>query len=126
MVFSLVQAVLAARPPLWTVWPLFLVFGLTGAANVLLLANIRHMFPAALGGRAMSAVNLFGIGGAFVLQWWMGVIIGAFPAAEVGHYAPQAFTTALGFTAVGTGLALVWYLPLQRAKPVEPQASVVS
>lgn len=126
IVFALVQAVLAARPPLWAVWPLFLVFGLTGAANILLLANIRHMFPAALGGRAMSAVNLFGIGGAFILQWWMGVIIGAFPAAEVGHYAPQAFTTALGFTAVGTGLALLWYLPLRRAKPVGPQTSVVN
>lgn len=121
-VFTLAQAVLASRPPLWAVWPLFLVFGLTGAANILLLANIRQMFPSALGGRAISAVNLFGIGGAFVLQWWMGMIIGAFPAAEVGHYAPQAFTAALGFTAVGTGLALLWYLPLRRAEPV-PLAS---
>lgn len=118
ILFTLTQGILATRPPLWSIWPLFLVFGLTGAANILLLANVRQLFPATLSGRATSAVNLFGIGGSFLLQWFMGIIIGAFPAADSGHYAPPAFTAALGFTAVGAALALLWYLPLRRATPL--------
>jgi hypothetical protein len=44
----------------------------------------------------------------------MGLIIGAFPADAAGHYPPQAHTTALVFTAAGTLLTLIWYLPLAR------------
>lgn len=114
------QVVLAVRPPLGLVGPVFLALGASGAAYLLIIANARAIFPVSLGGRAMSATNLFAIGGTFVLQWWMGVIVGQFPSLEVGRYAPQAYSAALAFTAMGTALSLLWYLPLGRASRVEP------
>jgi len=114
-VFAVCQALLAALPPLWVVQPVYAVFGFTGAFNVMILAYGRQVFPPEITARVVSAVNLFGIGGTFVLQWAQGVIIGSFPANAAGHYPPPAYATALGFTAVGTLLALLWYLPLARS-----------
>ena len=73
------------------------------------------MFPLNITGKAVSAVNLFSIGGTFLLQWWMGLIIGAFGQDAAGHYPPAAYTAALLFTGIGTVLALLWYLPLLSA-----------
>jgi hypothetical protein len=80
----------------------------------MLLAHARLVFPLAMTGRAVTAVNLFGIGGAFLLQWWMGLIVGAFPADAAGHYPPQAYTAAFLFTAAGTLATLALYAPLAR------------
>jgi hypothetical protein len=76
------------------------------------LAQARRIFPLAMTGKAVTAVNLFAIGGTFLLQWWMGLIIAGFPRDAAGHYAPQAYAAALLFTGIGTSLALLWYLPL--------------
>lgn len=35
-------------------------------------------------------MNLFGIGGTFILQWAIGLMIGLFPADTAGHYPPVA------------------------------------
>lgn len=80
----------------------------------MLLAHARHVFPPGMTGQAVSAVNLFGIGGTFLVQWWMGLIIAAYTANAAGHYPPQAYASALLFTAVGTTITLAWYLPLAR------------
>ncbi|HXF64673.1 MAG TPA: MFS transporter [Caldilineaceae bacterium] len=111
-VFALCQFALAARPDLLWVRLIYALFGFTGAANTMTLAQARQSFPLSMTGKAVTAVNLFAIGGTFLLQWWMGLIIGAFPMDGAGHYPPQAYTAALLFTGVGTGLALLWYLPL--------------
>jgi hypothetical protein len=81
----------------------------------MLLTQARHVFPATMTGRAVTAVNLFAIGGTFLLQWLMGLIIGAYPADAAGHYPPQAYTAALLFTGVGTIITLLWYLPMLRS-----------
>ncbi|CAN5512233.1 MFS transporter [soil metagenome] len=104
--------------------PLYALFGLSGASNVLLLAHTRAIFPATITGRAVTATNLFGIGGSALLQWFMGVLIGLFAPDALGHYPPLAYTAAFGFTATGGLAALLWYLPVQRAgKPARDQAS---
>jgi sugar phosphate permease len=90
----------------------FFVFGFTGAFNLVLLAQIRPMFPPHMSGRAATAVNLFGFGGAALVQWWMGLIIGGFARDAGGHYPPEAYAAAFGFTALGSALGLWWYLPL--------------
>ncbi len=109
-----VQFVLMSRPPLAVVSIAFVIYGLTAAPHIMLIAQARGLFPQGLAGRAMSATNLFAIGGTFILQWWMGVIIGLFPTDTAGHYPPTAYAAALLFLAVGTALSLVWYLPLAR------------
>ncbi len=62
----------------------------------------------------MTAVNVFGLAGTFLVQWWMGLIVGSFPANPQGPYPPQAYSAAFAFTAAGTLATLLWYLPLVR------------
>lgn len=90
------------------------VFGLAGASNILLMAHARSVFPTSMTGRAVTAVNLFGIGGTAILQWGMGMIIGAFGRGVGGAYPPEAYAAALGFTLVGVVSALAFYAPLAR------------
>jgi apolipoprotein N-acyltransferase len=78
-----------------------------------------------MSGRAATAVNMFGFGGAALIQWWMGLIIGAFAPDAQGHYPALAYTLAFLFMAIGVGLALVWYLPLtQRHSEAAAPATV--
>jgi predicted MFS family arabinose efflux permease len=112
--FVLCQFALVFAPPLAVVRFIYMLFGFFGAFNIMLLAHARQAFPSTITGQAVTAVNLFGIGGTFLLQWWMGLIISAFIVDTAGHYPPQAYSAALLFTATGTLLTLIWYLPLLR------------
>jgi predicted MFS family arabinose efflux permease len=112
--FVICQFALALRPPLAVIAPLYLVYGFSGSFCIMCLAHARQIFPAAITGQAVTAVNFFSIGGSFCLQWWMGLIIKPFGADANGHYPPGAYTAALLFAAMGTLVALLWYLPLAR------------
>lgn len=113
-VFAASLCVLALRPPLWVAATASVLLGLFGGFTIMLLTQPRALFPPALTGRAATAVNLFGIGGTFVVQWAMGGIIGAFAADGGGHYPPQAYTAALATLATAMLAALAWYWPLVR------------
>jgi hypothetical protein len=82
---------------------------------MLLLSEPRLLFPLAITGQATTAVNLFGIGGTFLIQWIMGMLIAAYVQTGAGHYPPEAYTAAFLFTGIGSALALVWYWPLRHA-----------
>ncbi|MCG3211244.1 MAG: hypothetical protein FOGNACKC_04883 [Anaerolineae bacterium] len=110
----LCQIALIFQPPAVVVRLTYMAWGFSGAFNVMLLAHGRQIFPPQITGRAVSLVNLFGIGGSFVLQWALGFIIGGFPADAAGRYPPLAYSTAWSVTAAGLLLALLWYLPLAR------------
>jgi predicted MFS family arabinose efflux permease len=119
---AVVQAVLAAGQPGWSnglMGALFALFGFLGAFNVLFFAQVRAIFPLHLTGRAVTAVNLFGIGGSALLQWWLGVLIERFPAGD-----PKAFTAIWLFTAGLSLAALLFYLPLAKQGPT-PRSRVV-
>jgi predicted MFS family arabinose efflux permease len=113
-VFAASLYVLALRPPLWAVTVAGALFGVFGAFCLMLLAQPRSIFPPGLIGRAATAVNLFAIGGTFVVQWAMGGIIGAFASGGSGNYPPQAYTIALAALATLLLAALAWYRPLLR------------
>lgn len=83
--------------------PAYLLLGFFGAFSILTLTQARALAPAHLTGRATTLVNLMGIGGAFLLQWGMGVVVGSlgYGASFLGLLALQA-------------LALFLYLPLLR------------
>jgi MFS family permease len=114
VLFIASQYGLALHPALGVVRLLYVLFGLTGGFNVMLTAQTRQIFPLSITGKAVTGANLFAIGGVFVLQWLMGLIINRFPVDATGRYPPQAHTAALLFTATGTLLALLWYLPMTR------------
>lgn len=115
LLFLLCQIGLALRPPVALVAALYFFFGFGGGFNVMLMAHARRLFPATMTGQVVTAVNLFGIGGTFLLQWWLGLVIGAFPRDAAGHYPPEAYATALAITAGTTAVALVCYWPLGRS-----------
>ena len=115
--FVLSQIILAMHPSLVWVRASYIVFGFTGSFNVMLVAQARQVFPLSMTGIAVTALNMFAIGGVFFLQWWMGLIVGMFPADASGAYPPIAYSAALLFTATGAFFSLLWYLPLARNVP---------
>jgi MFS family permease len=86
----------------------FVLFGFTGGHCVLILANGRRLLGAARSGRATGAVNAAGIGGVFIAQWAIGIVVGA--VAEPA----DAYRWALGATAALTLVAWLVYLPVGR------------
>lgn len=102
---------------LWVVWIAYPAFGFAGAFNILLMAHARSVFPTSMTGRAVTAVNLFGIGGTALIQWGMGVVIGSFGRDSAGHYPPEAYATAMAVTVAGGVASLLWYRSLARRGP---------
>ncbi len=106
--FVAAQAVLAwSTPeavPLSVLAPVYALLGFTGGYCVLVLASGRSLVPLRQSGRATGLVNASSIGGVFVIQWAIGIVLDA----TGGH---QGYRLALAGTAALTGLALV----LQRA-----------
>ncbi|MFO7632357.1 MAG: MFS transporter [Caldilinea sp.] len=111
--FIVAQGLLALHPPLPWMAAAGVLFGVTGGFTIMLLAQPRYVFPVAMTGQATTAVNLFAIGGAALVQWWMGLIIGAFSAVGA-QYPPQAYSAALTASAIGTAIMLIFYLPMRR------------
>ena len=88
----------------------FFMFGFTGAFNLLMLTEVRILFPPSMVGRAVTAVNLFGFTGATAIQWGMGVIIGAFTPDEAGRYPVEAYIAAFGAALAINIAVFLWYL----------------
>ncbi|CAN5829450.1 MFS transporter [soil metagenome] len=106
----------ALHPP--AVWLPFinLLFGFGGGISVVLMPQVRRLFPSGLVGRAVSTCNLFSFAGIFVTQWAMGAIINLSAKDAAGHYPPQAYTAALLVVAACTLAALLGYWPVLREK----------
>jgi sugar phosphate permease len=99
-------------PPTWLVYGAFALLGYTGAYNLLLLAQVRVLFPPEMSGRATTACNMFGFLGTALIQGGMGLLIGQFPANAAGQYPPVAYTVAFAVALVGCVATVIWYLPL--------------
>jgi sugar phosphate permease len=110
--FLLLQLALAAQI-IALALPVLFCFGFFGAGNMALLSHARASVASNLTGRATTLVNLCGIGGTFVLQWLLGLVIARFPQVE-GHYPAVAYATVFIASAAATLLALIGYLPLWR------------
>ncbi len=121
LVFLAAQTpLLLPDPPSMTALAItFFLFGFSGAFSLLTLAQVRELFPPYMGGCAVTAVNLFGFGGATAIQWGMGVIISAFAQIGGGRYPVEAYIAAFGAALALNVAALVWYLtpvPLRAEK----------
>jgi hypothetical protein len=90
------------------------VVAAVGAGTVLSYAIVADYFPTELAGRANGALNVFHLGGAFILQFAIGLILQQWPAAN-GHYPERAYQIALGAVVVLQILALIWF-ELPRAR----------
>jgi MFS family permease len=123
----LAELLLALRQPVPVIVPWCLI-ALMGAGTVATYSITADLFEKSTLGRVNGSVNLFHIGGAFVLQTSVGFIIARWSQVDSGHYPPGAYTFALLFLVLAQLLALIWYLrPLSApriAVAVPPERTV--
>jgi len=112
--FIAAQFALLAQLPLAS-YLLWSVIAVVGAAPVLSYTILAEFFPKEAAGRANGALNVFHHGGAFVLQWATGLIIGQW-TSQAGHYPMIAYQVAFGLILAIQMVALAWFvLPRVRA-----------
>jgi len=122
MIFIAAQLALILRLPLPSYVP-WIVVAAVGAGTVLSYAILAEYFPTELAGRANAALNLFHIGGAFVVQYMTGLVVQLWAPTD-GHYPEIAYQTAFAFNvglqiAAGIWCARTWVLNAL-AKGVQP------
>lgn len=105
-VFIGVQLALILRLalPSYLLWS---IVAAVGACPVLSYAILAESFPKKVAGRANGALNVFHHGGAFVLQYATGLILGQW-TREGGHYPAIAYQVAFGLILAPQILALAW------------------
>jgi MFS family permease len=75
-------------------WSVLLGIGLLSNVNTLCYPILSQHFPAAMTGRATTALNSFFFVGAFLVQFAIGLVIDLVPATEAGHYPVLAYQLA--------------------------------
>jgi hypothetical protein len=128
MVMGLMAAelMLAVRHPFPSIIPWCLV-AIMSAGTVATYSITADVFEKPVLGRVNGAINLFHIGGAFLLQTGIGFIITRWPAVEAGHYPASAYNAALLLLALAQAVALSWYwatLPILERVAVEERPTV--
>jgi MFS family permease len=92
-----------------------------GAATVLSYSILGDYFPKEIAGQANAALNLLHIGGAFVLQEAIGLIVNHWPSLG-GHYPPLAYKTAFALVVLLQIGGIIWFVPsLRMARAPQPQ-----
>jgi predicted MFS family arabinose efflux permease len=110
--------------PLWVPTLALVLLALGASTNVLTYSLAREYFPS-MPGRAVTAVNLFTIGGAAIMQAGLGMVIGWFPLAPGGAAPPNAFAAAIIVALVVVVVTLFRFLPLMHeAAPPERDCAV--
>ena len=106
-VFMTAQIALILRWPLPS-YILWAIVAAVGAATVLSYAILAEYFPKEFAGRANATLNVFHIGGAFVLQYVTGVVL-ALWTSQAGHYPEIAYQTAFALNLALQIAAWVWF-----------------
>jgi MFS family permease len=105
--FIAAELALILRLPLPS-YLLWSIVAAAGAAPVLSYSILAEFFPKEATGRANGALNVFHHGGAFVLQYAIGLILGQW-TSHTGHYPAIAYQIALGLILSLQIVALVWF-----------------
>ena len=124
-VFIAAEFALALRWPI----PSGVLWGIVagiGAATVLSFAMLAEHFPKEIAGQANAALNLLHVGGAFLLQFGIGLVIGQWTAAA-GHYPPDAYQAAFEIIIALQIAALLWFVrPDGQARASTPELKFAS
>ena len=101
-------------------FPVYFSIGLFASGIVLSIAHLKELFPPRIVGTALSLNNLFGIGGAGILQYLMGWIIERHP--PTGRIYPiEAYRESFFLLLVGMVGALLLYLRAKDATAAPPR-----
>lgn len=106
-IFIVAQFTLILRLPVPTFVP-WVAVAAVGAGTVLSYAMLTEYFPKELGGRANAALNLFNIGGAFVVQYMTGLVVQLWSPVD-GHYPDIAYQTAFTVNVGFQIVAGIWF-----------------
>ena len=106
--FITVQTALILRWPLPS-YVLWCLIAAAGAVTVLSYAVLASHFPKELAGRANAALNVIHIGGAFVVQELIGIIIERWPV-EGTHHPMIAYQVAFGVDLALQLAAWIWFM----------------
>lgn len=117
VLFLLFKLVLVFQPEVGVV-PIWMAFAFFGTSGTLVYAMISQQFPAALSGRANTAVNLAVFMGAFMLQWGIGFVIEVREFPGGGGYAPSGYALAFGGLLFFQAVAFAWFLLPRQHKGV--------
>ena len=101
--------------PLWGIQIVYFLFGVSTAFNVIMLPQVRALFSEQMSGRATTTLNLFGFGGAWVLQWGMGLIIQALGHRGESQYDASGYQWAFGLLLLIGVIGLIRYWPVHVA-----------
>jgi len=108
------QAAMALEVDPTGLW-IWLLFGVTNNITVLSYPLLSRHFPLRYAGRANGGLNLLVFVAAFAAQYAIGGIIGLWPAAGDGGYAPEAYPIAFGIFVALQIAAFIWLLWPARA-----------
>jgi len=97
----------------WSSYFLWAVIASVGAATVLSYAILADYFPKEIAGQANAALNIFHIGGAFVVQYSIGLVVDRW-TNHAGHYPSIAYKIALAGVVALQFLALIWFVRPER------------
>jgi MFS family permease len=109
VVFMLVQLLIVLEWSTFAV-PLWVLFGVFGSTSILSYAVLTQSFPPHLAGRVNTGLNLLVFVGAFACQWGTGAIIGLWPTAADGGYAPRAYQAGFGLMLGLQVITLAWFI----------------
>ena len=106
-VFIVAQLTLILRLPVpsYLAWA---VIAAVGAMTVLSYTILGEYFPKELAGRANAALNVFHIGGAFILQYLTGMVLQLWTPLD-GHYPAVAYQAAFALNVVFQIAAGIWF-----------------
>jgi predicted MFS family arabinose efflux permease len=102
-IFTLGPALLGlwTQMPIPAVYVIYALMGYFGAFNILMQVQARLVFPTELTGRAVTSINFMLFMGVFLLQWGIGLVLGAW-----------GYSAALLAWALLLALAVAAYAPL--------------
>ena len=89
-----------------------MAYSFTVMSGALVLAIGTRLFPPAMSGRVVTAMNFLMFGASFACQWGIGAVLRAFPV-DGGRYAPEGYGAALLAIGALQVAALAWLLPLR-------------
>jgi hypothetical protein len=92
-------------------WSLFM---LCAAAGTLAYPVLTSVYPVAMTGRVLTAVNVLTMGCAFVFQSGIGTVISLWPQRD-GRYDPAGYAAAIGLIFCLQLAALLWAGAASRA-----------
>jgi MFS family permease len=112
MPFLLVQT---QNTLLW--YGVFLGLGFFASVGAISFVHAKELFPKEVGGLAMTAINLFNIGGVGIGQQFLGIVLQRFPRTSRG-YPLDAYQQAFGILFLASMIAFIVYLAAKDTSPL--------